>query len=181
MKRCPRCDFIYDDDQRLCDLDGAELVHASGALPPPEISAPRPAAPPVKGRRRGFAVLPIAGVVLAAALFSVYYSLPHRAAPQDTEQPPTKLTAPAQPEPNFVLAPTPAADTPSPAPPAATSVRAVRRAAPTPKRPPENSRPSLPKQDENQAETERTSRRKESKLSSVLKKTGRFLKKPFKF
>jgi|GEM_PF-645262 hypothetical protein len=26
MKLCPQCDFIYEDDQRSCDMDGQELV-----------------------------------------------------------------------------------------------------------------------------------------------------------
>ena len=27
MKRCSQCDFIYEDDQNLCDMDGHELVY----------------------------------------------------------------------------------------------------------------------------------------------------------
>lgn len=34
MKRCPLCDFIYEDDQSVCDMDGIELVHDNGALIP---------------------------------------------------------------------------------------------------------------------------------------------------
>ncbi len=26
MKRCPQCEFIYEDDQSLCDMDGVLLV-----------------------------------------------------------------------------------------------------------------------------------------------------------
>jgi len=26
MKLCPQCDFIYEDDQSVCDMDGKELV-----------------------------------------------------------------------------------------------------------------------------------------------------------
>ena len=32
MKRCPECDFIYEDNQRLCDMDGIALVHDSNIL-----------------------------------------------------------------------------------------------------------------------------------------------------
>ena len=32
MKRCPQCDFIYEDDQSLCDMDGRELVYHSGPV-----------------------------------------------------------------------------------------------------------------------------------------------------
>jgi hypothetical protein len=27
MKLCPHCEFIYEDDQKFCDMDGQELVH----------------------------------------------------------------------------------------------------------------------------------------------------------
>jgi len=33
MKRCPQCEFIYEEDQRLCDMDGSALVHDPRALP----------------------------------------------------------------------------------------------------------------------------------------------------
>ena len=26
MKLCPKCDFIYEDDQAFCDMDGKELT-----------------------------------------------------------------------------------------------------------------------------------------------------------
>lgn len=32
MKRCPQCDFIYEDDQSLCDMDGRELVYHAGPV-----------------------------------------------------------------------------------------------------------------------------------------------------
>ena len=33
MKRCPQCEFIYEDDQSLCDMDGVLLVFDSRKLP----------------------------------------------------------------------------------------------------------------------------------------------------
>jgi len=27
MKLCPQCAFIYEDNQRVCDMDGKELIH----------------------------------------------------------------------------------------------------------------------------------------------------------
>jgi hypothetical protein len=33
MKRCPECDFIYEEEQHLCDMDGMALVHDSCILP----------------------------------------------------------------------------------------------------------------------------------------------------
>jgi hypothetical protein len=32
MKRCPQCEFIYEDYQTLCDMDGRELVYHSGPV-----------------------------------------------------------------------------------------------------------------------------------------------------
>ena len=26
MKRCPQCEFIYEDEQTMCDMDGAVLA-----------------------------------------------------------------------------------------------------------------------------------------------------------
>ncbi len=33
MKRCPQCEFIYEDDQSHCDMDGMRLCHESQPLP----------------------------------------------------------------------------------------------------------------------------------------------------
>ncbi len=32
MKRCPQCEFLYEEEQRLCDMDGTALVHDSAFL-----------------------------------------------------------------------------------------------------------------------------------------------------
>lgn len=32
MKLCPQCEFIYEDDQSLCDMDGSALVYNSGPV-----------------------------------------------------------------------------------------------------------------------------------------------------
>jgi hypothetical protein len=33
MKRCPQCEFIYEDDQSVCDMDGIRLVLDSRSFP----------------------------------------------------------------------------------------------------------------------------------------------------
>lgn len=33
MRRCPECDFLYEDDQVLCDMDGTKLIHDGRELP----------------------------------------------------------------------------------------------------------------------------------------------------
>ena len=76
MKRCPQCDFIYEDDQGLCEMDGEELVHDSRSFPvaatPPTQRGLR-AKPPF----RRFAVL-VTAFLLTAALFVIYYRSPRR-------------------------------------------------------------------------------------------------------
>jgi hypothetical protein len=44
MKLCPQCEFIYEDDQRLCDMDGRELIHDPSPRAFPD-GAPISAAP----------------------------------------------------------------------------------------------------------------------------------------
>lgn len=34
MKLCPQCEFIYEDEQSFCDMDGTGLVHNAAADPP---------------------------------------------------------------------------------------------------------------------------------------------------
>lgn len=41
MKLCPQCAFIYEDDQRVCDMDGKALVNA----PAPATLEPKASAP----------------------------------------------------------------------------------------------------------------------------------------
>ena len=33
MKRCPQCEFVYEDEQTVCDMDGSELLHEALSLP----------------------------------------------------------------------------------------------------------------------------------------------------
>ena len=82
MKRCPQCEFIYEDDQSLCDMDGDELVHdprslsllASAAIEPPDA--------PAKSRWRSLVLLAVAAGVLAAVLRVDYYNFTHPTAPR---------------------------------------------------------------------------------------------------
>ncbi|HEV7684886.1 MAG TPA: hypothetical protein VGO68_22445 [Pyrinomonadaceae bacterium] len=75
MKLCPQCDFIYEDDQGFCDMDGKELVCASApiadeaivatsVIPTSELLA--------EPRSRGFAAAVIVVVVLTALVVVLY-------------------------------------------------------------------------------------------------------------
>lgn len=101
MKRCPQCEFVYEDDTNACDMDGSALVHCSQTLPPPEqvAAATESTGPPPAwqwSQWRSVAVPTIAGVVLAAVLFAAYYALVHRSPTSKRTQSTADATAVAQ-------------------------------------------------------------------------------------
>jgi hypothetical protein len=158
MKRCPKCEFIYEDDQSLCDMDGVLLVFDSRKLP----NQPAKTAP-----KRNRAVPAFATVILALVLGLVYYVSVHRKATQNSYTPPAPTAAAAS-NPTPKEQP-PAAEEPKPAPPhVIVAPPPVKKAMPTKPTP----APAKAKVEE---------KKDESKVNSILKKTGRILKKPFKF
>lgn len=103
MKLCPQCEFIYEDDQSFCDMDGKELVFGSGALAFEEDTAPEGSElhdqaaaaasltanlppPPTGWQSRSTAVAAIVGIILAALLFGVYYARTHQPRPANANQ-----------------------------------------------------------------------------------------------
>ena len=172
MKRCPQCEFIYEDDQSLCDMDGVLLVLDSRNLPNHQALATVPAKPQP---RRNRAVPAFATLILALVLGMVYYvSTQRKATPPVIETPAsaasTSIPAPEvnptpQAEPSSEAVQAPPAEEPKPAPtkqPAtAPDKKASVKTAST------TTAKEAPKKDDN-------------KVGSILKKTGRILKKPFK-
>ena len=74
MKRCPQCDFIYEDDQAFCDMDGKELVFSAAA---PLIDQNSASAKPRnngmgKSRVRHFAMVFAVAALLASLLSFIY-------------------------------------------------------------------------------------------------------------
>ena len=176
MKRCPKCEFIYEDDQSLCDMDGVLLVLDSRKLPSRHALQTVPATKTAPRRNR--AVPAFATVILALVLGLVYYVSVHRKATQSSYTPPAPSAAstsnPVPAEVNVNPAPEaqpPASEEPKPEPAKPTAAAAVpapvkkvtAKPAPTPVK----------------AKVEE--KKEESKVNSILKKTGRILKKPFKF
>jgi cytoskeletal protein RodZ len=176
MKRCPKCEFIYEDDQSLCDMDGVLLVLDSRKLPSRHALQTVPATKTAPRRNR--AVPAFATVILAVVLGLVYYVSVYRKATQSNYTPPpsaaSTTTNPVPAEVN--VNPTtesqpPASEDPKPEPAKPTAAAAVpapvkkvtAKPAPTPVK----------------AKVEE--KKDESKVNSILKKTGRILKKPFKF
>jgi len=72
MKLCPQCDFIYEDDQAFCDMDGKELVFNAVAPFADQESVSAKARGLEKSRTSRF-VFAFAAVALSAALLSVVY------------------------------------------------------------------------------------------------------------
>lgn len=77
MKLCPQCDFIYEDDQLFCDMDGKELAHNPAPIATVQ-SAGRPSRitvniPPKAQARRSPALI-VAGVALTLLLSVVYFA-----------------------------------------------------------------------------------------------------------
>jgi hypothetical protein len=125
MKRCPQCDFVYEDDQGFCDMDGSELFHAAQTLPLPSLDnivpnvasmapeaasiAPEPISQPAKPKRKSKpkrSPLPvIAAVVLLGVLFMVYYAVTHRLRARNSNQAVASVTAPPQATPELVPSP----------------------------------------------------------------------------
>src|SRR5690349_1046799 len=173
MKRCPKCEFIYEDDQSLCDMDGVLLVLDARTLPNHHALQTVPAAARTAGKRNR-AVPAFATLILALVLGMVYYVSTQRTATQNADIPaqPTAATT-SKPVPEIQPAPAseaqPPAEEPKPAPPkpAAATVAAV----PVKKAPAKPAlTPAKPKPEE---------KKEDSKVGNLLKKTGRILKKPF--
>src|SRR3954447_6250750 len=175
MKRCPKCEFIYEDDQSLCDMDGVLLVFDSRTLPNGQaLTTTGPTRRPQPKRKR--AVPAFATLILALVLGMVYYVSIQRKAVQNADIPaqPTAATAsnPVSPV-NPIVKSTPEAEPPAekpkPEPPRPTVAAAavpVKKALAKP-----TSAPAKPKVDE---------KKDDSRVGNLLKKTGRILKKPFK-
>lgn len=168
MKRCPKCEFIYEDDQSLCDMDGVLLVLDSRTLPHFHALQTVPAKTPPKRNR---AVPAFATLILALVLGMVYYVSTQRRVTQVTEIPPLAIAETAS-NPLPEVKPAPEAQPPVEEPKpethkSAAATAPVKKVAakPTPT-------PSKPKAEE---------KKDDSKVGNILKKTGRILKKPFKF
>ena len=207
MKRCPQCEFIYEDEQRTCDMDGAVLT-LDGNSTTDQVKP---------FQLRSFAVPAIVGTLLAALLcLAVYVSplllanpdargqLPDQTLPAGTPNPQPTVTQPAPEEPSPVPTPEVASDHRG-AEEIATETRKVaetnhanskpadsrltiRRGLPPlprvstlPRLPPARveNRPVRDNR-ENDRVASRESK-KPSKVGSFLKKTGRVISKPFKF
>jgi len=173
MKRCPQCQFIYEDDQSLCDMDGVLLVLDSRTLPNMNALT---TVPPKVAPKRNRAVPAFATLILALVLGMVYFVSMQRRAAESVSTPavvestanpapaesPVQVSAPVEPEPQPAVLEEPKAATTKAA------------AAPVKKA---STKASI----NSQTKPATAEKKEDSKVGSILKKTGRILKKPFKF
>ena len=175
MKRCPQCEFIYEDDQTLCDMDGVLLVFDDRNLPNLHALAPVPAKRAKAQPRRNRAVPAFATLILALVLGMVYYVSIHRRAAQNAFTPPAAAAATSEPAPVVNPTPEPSQEVQAPAP---------EEPKPAPAKQPEpkpGKKQPVATTSGTQRKTESEPKKDDSKVGSFLKKTGRILKKPFKF
>jgi hypothetical protein len=183
MKRCPECEFVYEDEQSLCDMDGAGLVFDSRPLLGEENTSQPPLNARSKSSWKTVTIVALAGLALSLVLL-VGYRLRHKTATQSANQSAAEVTIDSKSE-----------STPMPEPPAATASPSASQsprangkprtaAAPTVKPSSARIRSTVPareqKRPEKKPEPENANQKKESRIGSILKKTGRILKKPFK-
>ncbi|HEU4434141.1 MAG TPA: hypothetical protein VFR51_12230 [Pyrinomonadaceae bacterium] len=178
MKRCPQCEFIYEDDQSLCDMDGVLLVFDSRTLPNHHavhalatVSGPVPE----KGSRRSRMVPAFATLILMLAVASVYFvSTPRSTTTPDFTPPIVNATAASEMPAVVPPAPTPAPEEPPKEEPRETHSSPAPVTTKSAAAPPKNStKPAAGAKPE--------PKKDDSKVESILKKTGKLLKKPFKF
>jgi cytoskeletal protein RodZ len=205
MKRCPQCEFIYEDDQNSCDMDGVALVFDQPS---------QPSATPAKKHSKRRSLLSILAVVLGVLVLAIAYASLERAFTVSepalvTEASAAQSTAPApeQTSPSEPVEVAPVGEDPTVSmvsDTAKTSRIAARDPEARVAAKAEGTEPlrrnslgtkgvvlgEIPRQ--NRVDTNRSQpemirpstppgqAKKDSKVVSIVKKTGRFFTKPFK-
>lgn len=175
MKRCSQCDFIYEDDQHLCDMDGHELIYEPTlhSLQVNAISTSTTHSPSSGARRQALAAT--LAVLIATILSVGYAGFTRENSPQSTKAPSKNVIPEPQPEPD-PIPPTPVVS-PSPSP----GDLEKTRVSPTNASPIARSQSSTdPGRESVRSRPTKANHKKESRIGGFLKKTGNLLKKPFK-
>jgi outer membrane biosynthesis protein TonB len=156
-------------------MDGVLLVFDSRTLPTHAL-ATVPSTPPPAAQRRNRAVPAFATLILALVLGMVYYvstrqTRPAVSTPSTLSLAPVVIPTP-EPQPTQFVAPAQAREEeePKPAP--------VKQPATTPAKKSVTTKNTT---SVSQTKPAAEPKKKDSKVNSILKKTGRILKKPFKF
>jgi type IV secretory pathway VirB10-like protein len=193
MKRCPQCEFIYEDDQGCCDMDGVKLVGDSQLLSDSRFAAidvGSLVASTQASQWRSFALPAVGAAILGVVLFLVYYVSTHQTAPQNTHYSSAQVTvdspsAAAQSVPNPELMQPAAAASRIDAEPTASPIESIqpdnaKRSSASSATPATKREEKKRKQDRAIRKSNSTDSKKDSKVGSFLKKAGNILKKPFK-
>ena len=191
MKRCSQCDFIYEDDQHLCDMDGHELVYEP-TLQSFQINAAtaptKPSTPSGKLRGRRLVLLAATAVLIGTVLSVGYSGFTSEYVPQNSKGTSTNVIRAPQSKPDRIhatpaVSPAPAVSpTPTPSYLPRSDKTKINGSRPTPLA---RSNPRLPldvpKQEAARSEPARANHKKDSGIRGFFKKTGKILKRPFKF
>ncbi len=185
MKRCSQCDFIYEDDQHLCDMDGNELVYEPTLQALQVIAAKAadrlPARPAKSGSGRP-ALLAGAAVLIGTVLFVGYSGFTSEYAPQNTKAPSTNVIRAPQSTPDHTPATPAVSPTPSPSRSPRLEKTGVRPTIASPvARSTPRFRSTAQRRETTRPQPTKANHKKESGIGGFLKKTGKILKKPFKF
>ena len=206
MKVCSQCEFIYEDDQSLCDMDGAELVYDPAPLALTQAALSEVATPLANSRWRRLAATAIAGIVLGTVLvllFQVFTLLTQEQLSRTGSQSPNSSSAQATgesavpgnldlalpvrlaPPVDALPAPVPIASPLSPSQSTGLPERTSKATMDMLSQPPAKAQGSrlaeVTRRRERINPKPSEANHKESGIGSFLKKTGRVLKKPFKF
>jgi hypothetical protein len=107
MKLCPQCDFIYEDEQTVCDMDGKELVSQSPVVETSVTTSASASAVPTRGGKRWVALAVLALLLVVIAIAYLKQSGQKRVYAADSAIPPIASEIESQPLP--LVAATPAA------------------------------------------------------------------------
>jgi hypothetical protein len=179
MKRCSVCEFIYEDDQRFCEMDGIELPSDASFQFSQKASAPAAVSRSARFLRSPFslAALSLLAVILSALVIGYYDSLSQTESNAATRQSVGSLVPSAHAESTDTLnsqeETTGGEDSATDTLPTDSTGDLSRSSRSNPEmNPPRSARAGRgspagdPKRD--------------SKVTKMFKKTGRFLTKPFK-
>jgi hypothetical protein len=195
MKRCPQCEFIYEDDQGCCDMDGVRLVADSQLLWDSgfaKVDVGSLVASSQAAQWRSFALPAVGAAILGVVLFLVYYVSTHPTTPQNTHYSSAQVTvdsqsAATQSAPNPDLTQPAAQPSQTDAEPSTPPVESIQAPPASVKRTSASStilattrEEKKRKQDRPIRESSTTDPKKDSKVGSFLKKAGNILKKPFR-
>jgi hypothetical protein len=199
MKRCPECEFLYEDEQYFCDMDGKQLVPDQSVFPT-EALVPSDHGVLAHSHGHKYWVWPSIGTLLISSFMMSYYYLSNRAAHHVSMPASQSIIAPAtanrpvtQSQANSQVDSAESKDSTrdsvsrddratSDSTPIAKTAAVAKNANPKAnKAPPSNARKPVKKaKQDSAAASSPEEAKKQSKVESFINKAGRILKKPFK-